>query len=104
MNLILHWLGADNASGTAYLLWSGVVGDVTIVFAVLGTPVLLYRRHNCGVRWCWRIARHDLTDQVTGLVHHLCRVHHPEHPGRPVTARELQKAWHLYLGKQPGEG
>jgi hypothetical protein len=104
LRLILHWLGADSGSGTAYLLWSGVVGDITIVAAMIGAPVLLFRKHNCEVRWCWRIARHDLTDQATGLTHQLCRRHHPDHPGRPLHTRDLQRTCHLYLGSRPGDG
>lgn len=54
---LLHFLGLDSASGTAYLAWSGVLsdlGEVALIGAVLGA----YRKHNCHQRRCWRIGRH----------------------------------------------
>ena len=102
--VILHWIGADSATSEPYLLWSGFIGNLSVVFAVISAPVVLYRRNNCEVRRCWRIARHDMHDPEHNLVHHLCRQHHPEHPGKQITARELRRVCHLYFGDQPGEG
>jgi hypothetical protein len=104
MHLILHWLGIDNVSGYAYAFWSGFGGDLTIVISFLTAPILLFRKHNCGVKWCWRIARHDYADPETGIIHHLCRKHHPDHPGSKITAAEIRKKHRLYIGAQPGKG
>lgn len=105
---MLHWLwfhlGLSNGNSPWYLFPSGWGGNIAIVASILTAPVLLYRKHNCGVRWCWRIARHEYKDPETGLAHQLCRRHHPEHPGKPVTAAELRRKHHLYLGRQPGKG
>ena len=88
LHLLLHYLGLDSASGPAYLAWSGFVSDLGEL-TLLGGLVAVYRKHTCHTRWCWRFGHHDLTDPGTGLVHRLCRRHHPEHPGRPLTARHI---------------
>lgn len=56
--------------GNGYQFWSGV-GGMTAMLGALGT---VYRKHNCHVRWCWRLGRHpvDGTDWV------VCRNHHPD--------------------------
>lgn len=76
-----HWIW--------YNFWSGF-GSMTLLTTFLATPLILYRKHNCGVRWCWRIGRHEYKDPGNGLTHMLCRRHHPAHPGRrPVTAEHI---------------
>lgn len=62
-----HILGLDDASGPWYLLWSGIFGDVSL----FGAALVLVRKHQCHVRWCWRIGRHPAGSFV------VCRVHHP---------------------------
>jgi len=110
MHFHAYWLylleisGTLNSGSKAYNFWSGFGGDVAILGSILAAPILLYRKHNCGTRWCWRLARHDYKDPETGIVHQLCRKHHPEHPGKPVTAAEIRRKHHVYLGKQPGRG
>ena len=69
---LLHVLGVDNASGPAYLFWSGFGSDLGEL-AIVGGLVAMYRRHNCHVRGCWRIGRHP----VEGTPHVVCRHHHP---------------------------
>jgi hypothetical protein len=101
---IMHATGSDNVSGPEYGFWSGFAGDITLLFALLTAPFITWRRHNCGVRRCWRLSRHDYQDPESRIVHHLCRRHHPEHPGRPITAAQLQHRYHLYLGDKPGKG
>lgn len=101
---VLEVTGSLNSSSKAYNFWSGFGGDVAILGSVLAAPVLLYRKHNCGVRWCWRLARHEFADPATGITHNLCRKHHPEHPGKPVTAAHIRDQYHLYLGRQRGKG
>lgn len=86
---LLHYTGSDNVSGPWYGFWSGFgsdLGEVTIVAALYG----VYKKHNCGTRWCPRIAKHEWTDEA-GLVHHLCRKHHPGHSGKPITAAEINR-------------
>lgn len=108
MNHLWAWFleltGSQTSSSKAYNFWSGFGGDVAILGSILAAPILLWRHHNCGVKRCWRLSKHDYTDPENGIVHHLCRKHHPEHPGKPVTAGELQRRYHVYLGKNPGHG
>lgn len=105
---MLHWLwfhlGLANGNSAWYLFPSGWGGDITIVVSILTAPFILWRKHDCGVRWCPRLAHHDFPDPDTQIVHHLCRKHHPQHPGKPLTAAQLQEKYHLYLGKKPGRG
>lgn len=101
---LLELTGTQASASKAYNFWSGFGGDVAILGSILAAPVLLWRKHNCGVRWCWRIARHDYQDPETGMTHQLCRLHHPEHPGKPITGEQLRKRYHLYAGKRPGRG
>lgn len=56
MRVLLHVLGVDNVSGYWYAFWSGFAGDI----ALLATPIVLLRKHNCHVRPCWRIGRHPV--------------------------------------------
>lgn len=51
MGWLLHVFGIDDVSGRWYAWWSGVGGDLTI----LAAPLVLFRKHNCHYRWCWRI-------------------------------------------------
>lgn len=71
-----HFFGLDNGSGPNYLFWSGVGSDITEV-AIIGALVTMYRRHNCGVKGCWRVGRR----QVLGTDHVVCHRHHPS--GKP---------------------
>jgi len=84
MGALLHVLGLDDASGVPYLAWSGFGGDLGIVGALAALTWSFWRRHNCEVRGCWRIGRHQ-----TAGGHHVCRCHHPD--GEP-SAEHV--AWH----------
>lgn len=72
MHLLLHVLGVDDASGRAYLFWSGVGADISEL-AVFGGLFGVYRRHQCEVARCWRLGRHR-----TAAAHSVCRRHHPD--------------------------
>jgi hypothetical protein len=102
---ILELSGSKDSASEAYNFWSGFGGDVTILASILAAPIVLWRKHNCGIRRCPRLARHEFKDVETGIVHQLCRKHHPEHPGKkPVTEAHIRDQYHLYLGKQRGKG
>lgn len=59
-HFLLHVFGIDNPSGPEYSFWSGVGSDLSYlsVFAVL------YRKHNCHVRGCWRIGHHSQGEYI----------------------------------------
>jgi hypothetical protein len=72
----LHWLaihlGTENEPGVYYGFWSGFGSDVS-EFAIILAAIGLFRKHNCHVRGCWRIARHP----IEGTPYVVCRKHHP---------------------------
>jgi hypothetical protein len=65
---ISHVLGLDNASGPWYLFWSGFGADLGLI----GGALLLFRRHNCHVKWCPLVGRHKVGEFV------VCALHHPK--------------------------
>ena len=106
---LIHFMGVDYqvryGTWVWYSFWSGFGGDVAILASILAAPVILWRKHDCGVRYCWRLGRHEFTDPDGGITHQLCRKHHPLHPGKkPVTADHIRDQYHLYLGNQRGKG
>ena len=98
MTWLWHFLGIDNASGNAYLAWSGFGSDIG-EFAILGALVAHYKRHTCHVdspRFCWRPGTHP----VAGTPFRVCRVHHPAVPGQ-ITADHIADA---HAEQAAGEG
>jgi hypothetical protein len=90
VHLILHWLGLDSASGTAYLAWSGALsdlGELTLVGALAG----IYRKHACHTRWCFRFGHYDFTDEQASVTYRLCRRCHPAHSGDRLTRRHIAR-------------
>lgn len=94
-HIIQHWIaymtGSQNTSGSPpnYNFWSGFGSDIAEVTIIIGL-ISVYKKHNCHLRWCWRLAHHKLADPVTGIEYMLCRSHHPDHPGkRPVTVATI---------------
>jgi hypothetical protein len=92
----VHWLyvhaGLNSGNSPWYLFPSGAFGYfgvLTIVWAVL-------RRLNCHQPRCWRIGRFP----VEGSLLHACHRHHPS----PPTHESIRKRYHLYAGKQIGDG
>lgn len=73
IHTLLDWMGLTDASGKPYLFWSGIGADLS-EFAVVGGVFAAYRKHNCHVHRCWRLARHPVAD--TQWI--VCRRHHPE--------------------------
>jgi hypothetical protein len=72
-----HLIGADGNEW--YNFWSGMGADVGQV-ALFGAAIGLYRKHNCHVHRCWRIAK----QQVEGTTWMVCHKHHPD--GKPTEA------------------
>lgn len=96
---LLELTGTRTSSSMAYNLWSGFGGDLAFLAAVIAYPWVAYRRHNCQVKGCWRIGRHEFADP-DGVKRALCHVHHPAVKRRQITREQL----HLYIGKHPGKG
>lgn len=86
--MTVHWLqhvlGLDNPSGPWELFWSGFGSDLG-EWTIAATPFVLWRRHNCHVKRCWRIGRH----RVEGTPFVVCRRHHPDDH---VTAQDVAAA------------
>jgi hypothetical protein len=76
-----HLLGTDGDEW--YLFWSGMGADIG-GFAFIGAAIGIYRKHNCHVHGCWRIAK----QQVIGTSWMVCHHHHPE--GRPTAEQVAQ--------------
>jgi hypothetical protein len=72
MYWLLHFLGVDNVSGSAYAWWSGAGSDLGEI-AIVGGLASMVRARNCEVRGCWRLGRH-----ATAAGHKVCRRHHPD--------------------------
>jgi hypothetical protein len=89
-----HWLGTDNASGRAYLAWSGFGSDISELLLIGGLAAFA-RRHNCEVRGCWRLGRH-----TTAAQHHVCRRHHPDDH---LTADHVRRAHAAARGGGDGQ-
>ena len=75
-----HVFGTDGREW--YNFWSGIGADIG-GFAFIGAAFGLYRKHNCHVGGCWRLAK----QQVVGTSWVVCH-HHPE--GRPNSEQVAQ--------------
>jgi hypothetical protein len=75
MSWIHHLFGADGKGW--YNVWSGFGADLGQI-ALFGAAIGLYRKHNCHVHGCWRIAK----QQVEGTQWMVCHRHHPD--GKPT--------------------
>jgi hypothetical protein len=76
-----HVLGTDGR--TWYDFWSGLGADIGGL-AFIGATIGIYRKHNCHVHRCWRIAK----QAVVGTSWVVCHRHHPE--GRPTAQQVAQ--------------
>ena len=95
----MHWLGTDSGNSPWYLFYSGLFGVLTIAAGLFWNGWVNYRRHNCRMRWCPRLGRHEYTDPH-GVKRALCYKHHPDVTHKQLTRERL----HLYLGDRPGRG
>ena len=89
-----HWIevhtGTVNESGPYYGFWSGFGSDIGEIL-ILGGVVQLYRKHNCHVKGCYRIARHP----VQGTDYIVCKKHHPNLPEGDITHQHILDAYKL---------
>ena len=98
----MHWLqsffgfGSGDGNGSHYLFWSGAGSDLAYL-TFLAAPFVYLRKVNCHVHHCWRVGRH----LVEGTPYTVCRRHDPS---GNVTAVDVRKRHHLYLGSKPGRG
>jgi len=91
-----HLLGADGQE--FYNVWSGIGADLGQV-ALLGAAIGLYRKHNCHVKGCWRIAKQPLEhDGATWMV---CHRHHPAEQLTGATMERLAARHRHERAKDP---
>lgn len=95
MHFLIHFLGLDNASGQAYLFWSGIGSDLEEL-ALVGALLGVYRKHQCEARRCWRIGRH-----TTAANHVVC---HRHAPGGAPSHAEILAAHAERVGEEPPNG
>ena len=95
LNALAHFFGLDNGSGANYLWWSGIGSDLGEV-AMIGAAWTLARKHNCHVKGCWRLGKHDLE----GTPYCLCAKHHPDVPADGVNPIHIKTAhWKVRNGR-----
>lgn len=87
MHWVLHVLGIDTQQSRWYDLWSGIATQASVLGAAYG----IYRKHNCGRRWCWRLGRYQLTDPDTKVTRVLCWRHHPGIRHKHLTADLIRR-------------
>ena len=99
---MIRWLwfhAGLNSGNSAWYLWPSGWGAIIIPPLLTAAPIVwvLLRKHNCHADRCMRIGRFP----VEGTPYVVCRHHHPD---GSVTADDIRRRHHLYLGKQPGRG
>lgn len=102
------FFGFGNGQGNSshYLFWSGAGSDLAYL-SFLGAGIAVYRKHNCPVKWCLRIGKHEFTDPKDGVKRLLCWKHHPDVKHKVLNlehVKEIQARRHLYFGSKPGRG
>lgn len=81
MNWLLHISGISDTSGRWFAWWSGPGSDIGEL-AIIATVIATYRKFNCHIKRCWRLARHEY--DLDGVKYHLCHKHHPATDERPT--------------------
>ncbi len=81
-----HWLAVHTGStaipiGPYYNFWSGFGSDIGEITIITGL-VAIYKKNNCQVRRCLSFGHHDWVDPDTSVIYRVCRLHHPDHPGK----------------------
>lgn len=72
MTWLSHFFGIDAPGSPFYNFWSGAGSDIGEI-VIIGAIWQAYRKHNCGVKGCWRIG----IRKVPGTEHVVCHTHHP---------------------------
>jgi len=97
----VHVTGTDNGGKYGhwnwYNFWSGFESDI-VQIALLGGLIQLYRRHNCCVHKCWRIAK--ITVEGTGLV--VCIAHRPDVKEKQ-RREKAERLYHLHVVRRQRE-
>lgn len=102
------FFGFGNGQGNSshYLFWSGAGSDLAYLSFLAG-GIAIYRKHNCPVKGCLRIGKHEFTDPKDGVKRLLCWKHHPDVKHKVLNLehiREIQARRHLHFGEKPGKG
>jgi hypothetical protein len=106
-NVLWHWVevhtGTVNEPGPYYGFWSGFGSDIGEV-AIIGAIVAGYRKWNCHVKGCLRLAHH--TYAIDGVEYHLCRRHHPaiDHKNRKTAGHFFEHHAAKSAPKQQARG
>jgi hypothetical protein len=79
--------GTTSGSSRSYQFWSGFGANFGEI-AVIGGLVTLVRHHNCHVKGCWRLGKHE----VDGTPYKVCAIHHPTIPAGEVTEAHIKEA------------
>jgi hypothetical protein len=85
ITFLVQFFGLDNGSSVGYLFWSGIGSDLSEI-ALIGALIGIYRKHQCHIDRCWRLARHPTGN---GIV--VCAKHHPQGPPSPADLIERSK-------------
>lgn len=91
---ILHPLtGPASAKHGGYLFWSGIAGSFVLGGGIWTGTVVLYRKHNCHIKGCWRIGRHP----AAGGKYIVCPKHHPGVPDKHLSVSQVHADHHAWL-------
>lgn len=88
---IARFFGLTNASGSYYLWWSGIEGDLSQL-AILGSLGLFYQHRKCVS--CWKIGKHHVEGTAWTTCHrHLTEAHHDKLLGEYADKHPEQHAF-----------
>lgn len=82
LHFLYVWLGLSNASGSQYLLWSGIFGDITIFSSVVYGLYMIKKRGECHEETCRKHGKFEFSDDENNVKYKLCANHHPGVPAR----------------------
>jgi hypothetical protein len=97
-----HWLvhvtgsdyGLQAGRWSFYGFWSGFGSDIAEVTIIAGL-IAVYRKHNCHVSGCWRLARLP----VPGTPYVTCRKHNPH--GAPTAEKVIADHLEAAISGEP---
>lgn len=99
-----HWFfhvtGIDTQTSYFYDAVSGAVPCLALLALIAGA-IGAFRHWNCHATWwCWRHAKHVLTDPETGESHALCWRHHPGQRHKHWKPHHIEDVWRRHLERQ----